>query len=101
MPDKRKPCGKNCLRCWRNKLKHANPQSKAYLIKLNNKSNSNTEPINETDIESTNKADPWEITGEEKQRVQNRYIRKLKDDDLIAPNKLKLVISDYVIKNVL
>ena len=24
MPDKRRKCGNNCLRCWRNKMKHAN-----------------------------------------------------------------------------
>lgn len=35
MPDKNcKPgCGNTCLRCWRNKLKHANPQVKAYIKK--------------------------------------------------------------------
>jgi hypothetical protein len=35
MPDKNcKPgCGNTCLRCWRNKLKHANPQAKAYMRK--------------------------------------------------------------------
>jgi hypothetical protein len=35
MPDKNyKPgCGSGCVRCWRNKLKHANPQVKKYLKK--------------------------------------------------------------------
>ena len=35
MPDKNcKPgCGNTCLRCWRNKLKHANSQVKAYIKK--------------------------------------------------------------------
>ena len=33
MPDKIyvHGCGNHCLRCWRNRLKHANPQAKAYL----------------------------------------------------------------------
>lgn len=37
MPDKRyKPgCGGICERCWRNKLKHANPQVKKYMKKYN------------------------------------------------------------------
>ena len=35
MPDKncKSGCGTTCLRCWRNKLKHANPQVKAYIKK--------------------------------------------------------------------
>lgn len=35
MPDKncKLGCGNTCLRCWRNKLKHANPQIKAYIKK--------------------------------------------------------------------
>jgi len=35
MPDKncKKGCGTSCLRCWRNKLKHANPETKAYIKK--------------------------------------------------------------------
>jgi hypothetical protein len=35
MPDKNyKPgCGKTCVRCWRNKLKHGSKQAKAYLTK--------------------------------------------------------------------
>lgn len=33
MPDKiyKCGCGPNCVRCWRNRLKHANPTTKAYL----------------------------------------------------------------------
>ncbi len=35
MPDKiYKRCGKDCVRCWRNKLKHANPESKKYIKKM-------------------------------------------------------------------
>jgi hypothetical protein len=36
MPDKNhKPgCGSGCVRCWRNKLKHANPQVKKFLKKV-------------------------------------------------------------------
>lgn len=33
MPDKRRPCGKGCIRCWQNRLKHANPHAKKYIIK--------------------------------------------------------------------
>ena len=35
MPDKfcRKGCGSSCLRCWRNKLKHASPETKRYMKK--------------------------------------------------------------------
>lgn len=35
MPEKRykKGCGPSCIGCWRNRLKHGNPQSKAYLKK--------------------------------------------------------------------
>ena len=37
MPDKhfKKGCGTTCIRCWRNKLKHANPQTKRWLAKNN------------------------------------------------------------------
>src|SRR5690606_17966460 len=43
MPDKsfgrRRKCeGNHCLRCWRNHLKHANPQVKAYMKKHSIKS---------------------------------------------------------------
>lgn len=34
MPDKRHPCGKSCIRCWRNKLKHGNKESKRLLKKM-------------------------------------------------------------------
>jgi hypothetical protein len=34
MPDKRTPCGGTCIKCWVNRLKHGNKQSKAYLKKL-------------------------------------------------------------------
>ena len=33
MPDKFTPCGSGCLRCWQNRLKHGNKESKAYLAK--------------------------------------------------------------------
>ncbi len=35
MPDKFRPkgCGSTCLRCWQNRLKHGNKESKAYLAK--------------------------------------------------------------------
>ena len=35
MPDKnhKKGCGNDCMRCWRNKLKHANPEAKRFLKK--------------------------------------------------------------------
>jgi len=33
MPDKRKVCGSGCLRCWQNRLKHANPETKKYMKK--------------------------------------------------------------------
>ena len=35
MPDKRyaKGCGSSCLRCWQNRLKHANPTVKKYMKK--------------------------------------------------------------------
>lgn len=35
MPDKnyKTGCGKECVRCWRNKLKHANPETKKFLKK--------------------------------------------------------------------
>lgn len=32
MPDKRQPCGSGCLRCWQNRLKHANPIAKRKLL---------------------------------------------------------------------
>ena len=35
MPDKNHKCGSGCLRCWRNKLKHANPQVKSFIKKHN------------------------------------------------------------------
>ena len=37
MPDKNyKPgCGKHCVQCWQNKLKHANPETKKFLKKIN------------------------------------------------------------------
>lgn len=39
MPDKfPSKCGSTCIRCWRNRLKHANPQVKKFLIKNNIKS---------------------------------------------------------------
>jgi hypothetical protein len=33
MPDKQyvKGCGPKCLKCWRNRLKHANPTVKKYM----------------------------------------------------------------------
>ena len=33
MPDKRRACGNGCLRCWQNKMKHGNPESKKWLAK--------------------------------------------------------------------
>ena len=34
MPDKRHPCNtKDCQRCWRNRLKHGNPETKRWLRK--------------------------------------------------------------------
>ena len=35
MPDKiyKRGCGGTCLRCWRNKLKHASPETKKYMKK--------------------------------------------------------------------
>lgn len=34
MPDKiYKKCGKSCVKCWYNRLKHGNRESKAYLKK--------------------------------------------------------------------
>jgi hypothetical protein len=37
MPDKRyaRGCGSSCLRCWHNRLKHANPTVKKYMKKHN------------------------------------------------------------------
>jgi len=35
MPDKRHTCGKLCIRCWRNRLKHGNKQAKAFMKKIN------------------------------------------------------------------
>lgn len=39
MPDKfyKKGCGTGCTRCWRNKLKHANPTAKKFLAKEDKK----------------------------------------------------------------
>ena len=34
MPDRRRPCGKDCLRCWRNKLKHGCPKAKPEIFGL-------------------------------------------------------------------
>jgi uncharacterized lipoprotein YehR (DUF1307 family) len=31
MPDKFRMCDNQCLRCWRNRLKHGNPETKKYL----------------------------------------------------------------------
>jgi hypothetical protein len=35
MPDKYyvKGCGPSCIRCWENRLKHANPEVKKYMKK--------------------------------------------------------------------
>src|SRR3989338_4523642 len=35
MPEKRyrRGCGAGCLRCWQNRLKHANPETKKYMKK--------------------------------------------------------------------
>lgn len=42
MPDKWNKCsGAGCLRCWRNKLKHANPIVKKYMKKNGIKSIAN------------------------------------------------------------
>jgi hypothetical protein len=37
MPDKiyKKGCGSSCVGCWKNRLKHANPQAKKYMKKHN------------------------------------------------------------------
>ena len=63
MPDKRyvKGCGPGCLRCWQNRLKHGNPQAKAYVAK-------NPQLFNNIDV--------WEINGEingEKTEVKGKY----------------------------
>jgi len=38
MPDKFPKCCSTCIRCWRNRLKHGNPQVKKFLKKNNIKS---------------------------------------------------------------
>ena len=37
MPDKnfKRGCGGKCIKCWKNKLNHANPEVKKYLKKHN------------------------------------------------------------------
>lgn len=33
MPDKRTPCGKECVRCWQNRLRHGNKTAKQFIAK--------------------------------------------------------------------
>lgn len=57
MPDNRyrSGCSNDCLRCWRNKLKHANPQAKKFIKKttLQSASDNNSDNV-------------WIVTGERK-----------------------------------
>jgi len=65
MPDKRykKGCGPECLRCWRNKLKHGNPQAKKFIAEH---------------PELFKNAAHWEIHGEDKQsKDKNRLIKSM------------------------
>lgn len=58
MPDKiyKRGCGTGCLRCWQNKLKHANPTVKKYMKKHELKS-IHTDEYNKTlqELEEKNK----------------------------------------------
>ena len=59
MPDKiYARCDKGCLRCWKNKLKHANPTVKKYMKKHNIQSFRNIhDPVFEEIEEAKSKKD--------------------------------------------
>lgn len=52
MPDKRM-CGKTCIRCWRNKLKHGNPISKKWMKKNDEKSYATFGEIKQTEMSNS------------------------------------------------
>lgn len=76
MPDKRdnKGCGPGCLRCWQNRLRHGNPQAKAYAAK-------NPQLFNDIAI--------WEINGERKEvKGKYRYRNRCKKSEQVQARYL-------------
>ena len=76
MPDKRyvKGCGPGCLRCWQNRLKHGNPQAKAYVAK-------NPQLFNDIAI--------WEVNGERKEvKGKYRYRNRCKKNEQVQARYL-------------
>ena len=72
MPDKRTPCENGCPRCWRNRLKHGNPEAKKYFKKheLEHWNVTNSENEDEsTDTEINVKIDPTDLVESVKRSI--------------------------------
>ena len=91
MPDKiyRKDCGKDCVRCWRNRLKHGNPESKRYLKKqmeLEKGIEKKEDEMPELLKEYMRKE---KVTETHQQLFGNKYIVDSHDDDLMKSEEVK------------
>ena len=86
MPDKiYKRCGSGCLRCWQNKLKHANKTCKKYISDHQNHQNleNSLQPEASPTSPSSPLTSPWAVTGERKTSGSYQTSQQLAQRDIM------------------